>query len=96
MALFRKNRLIPRSEVVGKLGLTLLRECTKSANSTDWGKTSRQRRENGSEINRRFKAMDRKMTTWFLGLMGLVVVKGGFDFFSDKDRALLNLIQERS
>lgn len=40
--------------------------------------------------------MDRKMTTWFLGLMGLVVVKGGFDFFSDKDRALLYLIQERS
>lgn len=33
----------------------------------------------GSEINRGFKSMDRKMTTWVLGLMGLVV-KGGFDF----------------
>lgn len=40
-----------------------------------------------SEINRRFEAMDRKLTTWFLGLMGLIVVKGGFDFFSDKNRA---------
>lgn len=27
------------------------------------------------------------MTVWFLGLMGLIVVKGGFDFFSGKDRA---------
>jgi hypothetical protein len=25
--------------------------------------------------------MDRKLTTWFLRLMGLVVVKGGFGFF---------------
>lgn len=48
----------------------------------------------GSEINRRFEAvdrrfeaMDRKLTTWFLGLLGLIVAKGGFDFFSDKNRA---------
>lgn len=40
----------------------------------------------GNEINRRFKSMDRKMTTWVLGLMGLVV-KRGFDFFSGKDHA---------
>ncbi|KAI5839100.1 hypothetical protein DFP73DRAFT_562446 [Morchella snyderi] len=39
----------------------------------------------GNEINRRFKAMDKKVTTWFLALMGIVVVKGGFDFFSDKN-----------
>lgn len=40
----------------------------------------------GTEINRRFEAMDRKLTTWFLGLTGLIVVKGGFDFFSDRNR----------
>lgn len=29
--------------------------------------------------------MDRKVTSWFIGLIGLIVVEGGFDFFSDKD-----------
>ncbi|KAF8462629.1 hypothetical protein BDZ91DRAFT_797147 [Kalaharituber pfeilii] len=32
------------------------------------------------------RASDRKMTTWFLGLMGFVVIKGGIDFFSDNNR----------
>lgn len=41
-------------------------------------------------IDRKFEAMDREfmdreMTSWFLALMGLVVVNRGFDFFSDKE-----------
>ncbi|KAF8454682.1 hypothetical protein BDZ91DRAFT_556939 [Kalaharituber pfeilii] len=40
----------------------------------------------GTEMDRRFEALDRKMTTWFLGLMGLVVIKGGLDFFASGNR----------
>lgn len=39
-----------------------------------------------NKFDRRFEAVGRKMTRWFLGLMGLVVVNGGFDFVSDKNR----------
>lgn len=38
-------------------------------------------------IDTKFKAMDRKITRWFLAVMGLVVFNGGFDFFSGKNRA---------
>lgn len=35
-------------------------------------------------VNRRFDVFDRKMTTWSLALMGLILMKGEFEYFSEK------------
>jgi tetrahydromethanopterin S-methyltransferase subunit G len=51
----------------------------KIETSTD--KSERKSDNMNNEMNRRFEAMDRKMANWFMGLMGLIVFKGGCDLF---------------